>query len=258
MELLRISLIQSNLIWENPIENRTHFSKLIATIENTDLIVLPEMFTTGFSMHPENFAEPISGTTITWMQTIASKQQVALCGSLAIYDNGQYFNRFVFVTPSKELFFYDKRHLFTLAGEHRQYTAGQSRTIITYKGWNICPQICYDLRFTVWSRYQGDYDVLLYVANWPKPRIAAWDTLLKARAIENMSYTIGVNRVGMDPNQNEYTGSSALYDALGEKRTSIPMGKEAIETITISKKALGNIRSKFNFLNDRDAFTVAD
>lgn len=256
-EILKVTLIQSNLVWENAVQNRINFERKInAIIEKTDLIVLPEMFTTGFSMYPENVSETMQDDTVNWLKKIAKENNVAICGSLVIEENGNYYNRFLFVTPDGQIKEYNKRHLFTLAGEHHKYKAGEHNVMITYKGWKIKPLICYDLRFPVWSRNINNYDVLLYVANWPKQRIEAWDSLLKARSIENMCYTIGVNRVGIDPNNNEYSGSTSMYDFLGRKQTDIPLSKESSVTLELVKKDQDVIRKKLNFLSDRDSFSI--
>lgn len=257
MDLLRVTLIQANLIWENALQNRLNFeSKINYITEKTDLIVLPEMFTTGFSMTPNTLAETMDGPTIIWMSKLASKHQTAICGSLIIKENNNYYNKFLLVTPEGEIHQYNKRHLFTLAGEQHQYTAGEELTIIEYKGWKICPQVCYDLRFPAWARNSHDYDLLLYVANWPKQRIMAWNTLLQARSIENMCYTIGVNRVGIDPNGNEYSGSSKVFDYLGEEISNIVLNQEDIETIILHKPKQQTVRKKLGFLNDQDSFTL--
>jgi predicted amidohydrolase len=175
---------------------------------------------------------------------------------LVVEENGYYYNRLLFVHPDGVVESYDKRHTFTLAGENEVYSAGTQKLIVNYKGWKICPLICYDLRFPVWARNVENYDVLIYVANWPKVRIAAWDALLKARAIENMSYCIGVNRVGLDGNNHEYSGHSAAYDVLGKRLDTIPTDKEAIEIVTLNKKDLEIYRMKLNFLEDRDEFSL--
>ncbi len=214
---MKVAIIQTALIWENPNANRIQFEEKIRGIEqNVDLIVLPEMFSTGFTMNPETVAETMNGETISWMQTLAKHKNSAITGSLVIVENGKYYNRLVFVLPSGEIKHYDKRHLFSLAGEEKVYTKGKTKLIIEYKGFKICPLICYDLRFPVFSRNVEDYDVLLYVANWPKPRINAWNALLKARAIENMCYVVGVNRIGEDQNNHVYNGNSQVIDYLGE------------------------------------------
>jgi len=254
---LKIAILQSDLIWENPEGNRAHFTNKIASIkEPIDIILLPEMFTSGFTMHPENVYETMDGPTIKWFQKISQEKQTAIGGSLVIKENNHFYNRFVFVTSNGLIETYDKRHTFTLAGEDKVYKAGAKKIVVDYKGWKICPLICYDLRFPVWARNVENYDVLFYVANWPKPRIDAWDTLLKARAIENMSYCIGVNRVGLDKNNYEYSGHSAAYDGLGTQLTSLEDDKEGIEIVTLDKKHISTIRNKLKFLDDRDNFTV--
>ena len=254
---LEVAIIQSNLVWENPIQNRINFAKKIDTISKpVDLIVLPEMFTSGFTMNPASVAETMQGDTVNWMKTMASKKQCAIMGSMVIKEAGNYVNRFLFVTPSKIDSFYDKKHCFTLAGEDKVYKSGTNRVVINYKNWKIVPLICYDLRFPVWARNTVDYDLLIYVANWPKPRINAWDTLLKARAIENMCYCVGVNRVGIDAKNHEYPGHSAVYNVLGDKISNIEADKEQIEKVSLSKYHLSKIRDQLKFLNDRDAFTL--
>ncbi|WP_046757810.1 amidohydrolase [Kordia jejudonensis] len=254
---LHVALVQTNLVWEHPAENRIQLHKKINTIADTvDLIILPEMFTSGFTMNPASVAETMDGETIALLKNLAKEKNAAITGSLVISESGNHYNRFVFVFPSGEIETYDKRHTFTLAGEHEVYTAGTFKNIITYKDWKICPLICYDLRFPVWARNVENYDVLLYVANWPKPRISAWDALLKARAIENMSYCIGVNRVGLDANSHEYPGHSAVYDVLGEKLTNLESGKEEIAFATLTKSNIETYRNKLKFLNDKDTFEL--
>ncbi|WP_100614077.1 amidohydrolase [Confluentibacter citreus] len=254
---LKVAIIQSNLVWENPKKNRENFSEKIETIhDNLDVIVLPEMFTTGFTMNASLIAETMEGETVAWLQKTASETNAAILGSLIISENNKFYNRLLFVEPSGAITHYDKRHTFTLAGEGKVYASGTSKLVIDYKGWKICPLICYDLRFPVWARNTENYDVLIYVANWPKPRILAWDTLLKARAIENMSYCIGVNRVGEDKDHNEYCGHSAVYDVLGNNITPIKPNKEHIEIATLDKNQINFYRNKLRFLDDRDMFTV--
>jgi len=254
---LKVTIIQTDLVWENAPENRKNFeTKINAITASTDIIVLPEMFTTGFAMQPEHLAETMDGDTIFWMLQLAKTTNSAICGSIIITENEKYYNRFLFVTPSGEIQFYNKRHLFSLAGEHERYQNDNKQVIIDYKGWRICPLICYDLRFPVWSRNTSNYDVLIYVANWPKPRITAWNTLLKARAIENMSYVVGINRVGTDANGHEYTGNSIVLDELGNEMTPITENTGAIITTTLSKETLLASRDKFNFLNDQDEFEM--
>ncbi|MAB56829.1 MAG: amidohydrolase [Aequorivita sp.] len=253
---LKITLVQSELIWENASANRELFSKKFQTFEGeTDLIVLPEMFTTGFSMNAKKLAEPNDSDSLNWMISEARKYNCAITGSVIVSENDQFYNRLFFVLPDGTYEKYDKKHTFTLAKENETYTAGKERLIVNYKGWKICPLICYDLRFPVWSRNTEDYDVLIYVANWPKVRTVAWDTLLRARAIENMSYCVGVNRVGFDGNDHEYVGHSAVYDVLG-KQVSPSAFDEFIETVTLSKEHIESNRKHLQFLNDRDKFTL--
>ncbi len=253
----KIALLQSHLVWENPKANREHFTHKIENMfEEVDLIVLPEMFSTGFTMNAKKVAESMDGDTVSWMQTMAKTNNAAVVGSLVIKENDKHYNRLVFVEPSGYISTYNKRHTFTLVGEDKVYTAGTEKLIVNYKGWKIHALICYDLRFPVWARNNDDYDVLLYVANWPKPRISAWDTLLKARAIENMSYCIGLNRVGIDGVNSEYSGHSACYNVLGEKMTSFEPDKEQTEIVTLEKRHIEAYRNKLKFLNDRDSFII--
>ena len=256
-EKLKIALIQSDLVWENPTENRFHFTKRINELEeDVDLIILPEMFTTGFTMNASSLAETMQGETVNWMLKMAKNSKAAIVGSLIISEESKYYNRLLFVHPEGKIETYDKRHTFTLAGEDKVYQAGSIKIIVDYKGWKICPLVCYDLRFPVWARNTENYDVLLYVANWPKPRITAWDALLKARAIENMTYCVGVNRVGLDINKYEYTGSSAVYDVLGGKITNITLSKEETEVVTLDKNHIKKYRDRLQFLGDQDCFNL--
>ena len=253
---LKIALIQTNLIWENPNENRALLQEKINAISQyIDLIVLPEMFTSGFTMNPKNVAETMQAETISWLQNNAKERNCAITGSLVIEENGNYFNRLVFVFPNGEIQQYDKKHLFTLAGEDKEYTAGNEKLIIDYKGFKICPMICYDLRFPVFSRNAEEYDVLIYVANWPKPRTNAWDILLKARAVENMSYVIGVNRIGFDENNHEYIGHSQTIDFLGNTIIE-PQETEGIFVVELDKNLMLETRQKLGFLDDKDAFSI--
>ncbi|TBM98989.1 amidohydrolase [Hyunsoonleella flava] len=254
---LKIALVQTDLVWENPEQNRLNFGEKIKSIkEEVDIIILPEMFTSGFTMNAKSVAETMDGVTVSWLKDMAKTVQSAVAGSVVISEDGSYFNRFLFVEPSGKLSYYDKRHTFTLAGEHKVYTAGKSKLILDYEGWRICPLVCYDLRFPVWARNTENYDILLYVANWPVPRIDAWDALLKARAIENMSYSIGVNRIGVDGANIGYCGSSACYDVLGKKISEIPMNKEVIEIVNLSKNHIRKYRNALKFLEDRDEFNL--
>lgn len=255
---MRVALIQSVIIWEDPQANRTYFETEINTIsEAIELIVLPEMFSTGFTMNPSAIAETMQGETVSWMQSLAKAKNVAITGSVVIEESANYYNRMLFVFPSGEIQHYDKRHLFTLAGEDKVYTKGTQKLIIDYLGWKICPFICYDLRFPVFSRNTDDYDLLIYVASWPKVRINAWDTLIKARAIENMSYAIGVNRVGEDNNGYQYTGHSQLVDYLGEYLIE-PTEAKGILIAILDKSKMLEVRKKLPFLSDKDVFEIRD
>lgn len=255
-EELQIALIQSHLLWENPIANLDKFDTLLEQVsEEIQLIVLPEMFTTGFSMNPVDLAEKMDGNTVNWLLNWSKKKQAAICGSVIITENNNYYNRFLFVTPDGEIRSYDKRHRFMMAGEGELYTAGEDTVLIEYEGWKIFPQICYDLRFPVFARNTVDYDVVLYVANWPKPRVGAWDALLRARAIENMSYCIGVNRIGLDGKGLEYVGHSAVYDVLGDE-IAFAKAEEKIITATLSKNHIKETRERLPFLEDKDEFTL--
>ncbi len=257
-EILNIALIQSHLAWENPVQNRKAFENRIKSInKKVDLILLPEMFTTGFTMNAVEVAETMEGETLQWLKKMTCTIGCAVAGSLIIKERDHYYNRFVFVEPNGMIQQYDKHHLFTLAKEQEVFTAGNEEVIISYRGWNIKPQICYDLRFPVWARNTSSYDVLLYVASWPKLRISAWDTLLKARAIENMCYCIGVNRVGLDGKGFEHNGHSQGYDVLGNSiLEENPIEKEVVLFTTLSKTHIRNTREKLPFLNDADRFTL--
>ncbi len=253
---LKVAIIQQDLVWQNATQNRLHLDKVFSKLEAVDVILLPEMFTTGFSMTPKPIAETMQGKTVTWMLTAAKRFNSAILGSLIIEENGAFYNRMLFIHPEGTIEMYDKRHAFALAGENEAYTSGVHKLIVDFKGWKICPLICYDLRFPVWSRNVEAYDLLIYAANWPKPRINAWNTLLKARAIENMSYCIGVNRVGVDDNNNEYSGNSIAIDYLGNEMTAVCEAKEAVIYATLDKVKMQNVRAKLPFLKDKDSFTI--
>ena len=249
---MKIALIQTNLIWENPVQNRKNFEQKINSIfENIDLIVLPEMFTSGFTMNPEIVAETMNGETIQLLKSLANAKNCAIIGSLVISENNNFYNRMVFVFPDGNVEFYDKKHLFTLAGEDKVYTSGNQKKIVEFRNLKICLQICYDLRFPTFSRNIEDYDALIYVANWPKTRINAWDILLKARAIENMCYTIGVNRVGANNNNLDYIGHSQVNDYLGNAIIE-PQKADGIFIANLDKSPMLETRKKLSFLNDRD------
>lgn len=256
--MMKITLVQSPIEWEDAEANLKNFSALLAGVkETTDLVVLPEMFTTGFTMNPAPVAETMDGPGVAWMKATAMNMNVAVAGSLVITENGKYYNRLIFMCPDGTFHTYDKRHLFSHAGESNQYTAGKDKVIVDYKGWKICLQVCYDLRFPVFSRNTSHYDLLLYVANWPSSRIFAWDTLIKARAIENVSFGVGVNRVGTDASGQEYPGHSKVVDHLGQAILECGDAKGAF-TVTMNRKALKEFRIKFDVLNDMDSFVLTE
>jgi omega-amidase len=253
---LRVTLVQSEIAWEAPAANRhrlaEHFRGLAG---HTDLIVLPEMFSTGFSMGAEALAESMNGPTVGWMREEAAAMGCVITGSLIVRDQGRYFNRLVWARPDGSLAHYDKRHLFRMAGEHAHYAAGGSRLTVELKGWRICPLVCYDLRFPVWSRNRGDYDLLLYVANWPARRAHAWSALLRARAIENLCYVAGVNRIGRDGNGTSYAGDSVALDFLGQPISSEGRG-DRVETAVLDMESLRTHRESFPAHLDADAFEL--
>ncbi len=253
---MRVTLIQTNLHWENPTANREMFTEMFTNlIGKTDLVVIPEMFTTGFSMRSKELAETMDGPTVAWMKTSAIKMGAVITGSMITQEGGNFFNRLLWATPTGEIFHYDKKHLFTLAGEQKHFAPGKKRIIIDYMGWKICPLICYDLRFPVWSRNTEDYDLLLYVASWPDRRREAWQTLLKARAIENQCYTIGVNRVGEDGSKLSYAGDSTLIDFAGKPLLTVEKIEGAF-TAKISLSERQDFIGKLPFLADRDPFSL--
>lgn len=253
---MKIAVFQTKLAWENPAVNRKFIEEyFLNEDEPFDLFILPEMFTSGFTMNPSAVAEPMDGETMTWLKGLAKAKNCAITGSLVIKENGNFYNRMVFIFPSGEVQFYNKRHLFTLAGEEKVYTKGTKKVIVNYNNWNICIQVCYDLRFPVFVRNVENYDLILYVANWPKPRINAWDSLLKARAIENMCYTIGVNRIGEDANQLEYPGHSQVIDFLGNNMLNCESDL-GVFVCELDKDQQLATRQKLNFLNDKDDFSL--
>ncbi len=255
MEKLNIALIQSHLHWENPVANRSMFQEKLKSINSqVEVIILPEMFSTGFTMTPQSLDVSEGKLTLEWMQQMAVELQVAIVGSIVFTETEKNFNRLYFVFPDGTYKSYDKKHTFTLAGEDAVYEAGNEKLIVEYKGFTFCPLICYDLRFPVWARNTEDYDALIYVANWPRPRITAWDTLLKARAIENMAYSIGVNRIGLDGLGYEYPGHSGVYDTLGNIQAYSE--KEEILYATLDKNHIESTRGKLKFLGDRDEFIL--
>ncbi|WP_333694071.1 amidohydrolase [Flavobacterium sp.] len=252
---MRVTLIQAPLAWEDPSQNRAYFESQLNQVTDSDLIVLPEMFTSGFTMNPACVAESMTGITINWLKKTAQKKGIAITGSLVISENHQFYNRMVFVFPNGNLEYYDKKHLFSLAGEDKVYQPGNVKKIISFKGWKICLQVCYDLRFPVFVRNLENYDCIIYVANWPSTRINAWDALLKARAIENLCCVIGVNRVGNDSNGLQYTGHSQVIDELGNCILE-PQKEEGHFTVTMSLQKIHETREKLNFLKDKDSFTA--
>ena len=257
MEKLRIGIVQTNLFWENPEKNKLELEKKIAHHpEAADVFILPEMFSTGFSMEPEKLAENMDGSTITWMKNLASTKDSVICGSIIIKEREAYFNRFVWVEPNGKLTYYDKRHAFSLAGEQHHYQTGQKQVMIDYKGWKIAPFICYDLRFPVWIRNTQQYDLAIFVANWPEKRSYHWKQLLIARAIENQCFVAGVNRVGEDKNGFSHSGDSVVLNALGETLSHVPPHEEMIEVVELQKEDLSSTRRKLNFLADQDQFKL--
>lgn len=254
---LNISIIQPDIIWEDKTANLEQYTKYIEQIaEKKEVVILPEMFSTGFSMRPEALAEPMDGPTVQWMKDMAKKHRCIITGSLIIEDNGKYYNRLLWVQPDGKTGQYDKRHLFAYAEEDRHYSPGERRLVAQVKGFRICLQVCYDLRFPVWARNQGDeYDVLVYVANWPERRSLAWKTLLQARAIENISYVIGVNRVGKDGKDIIYSGDSSVFGPLGEIIWQ-ESNKAVVHTLTLEKNKITETRTQFPFLNDADKFII--
>ncbi len=262
MNDLRITTVQADLVWENKIENLLKFDELLRGVKrgDTDVIVLPEMFTTGFSMKPAEFAESMNDATIFWLKKKAWELDTAITGSFICTENGHFYNRLVWMQPDGTVSVYDKRHRFTLAKENAFYTEGSQKLVVEWRGWRICPLICYDLRFPVWARNtksngQVDYDILMYVANWPIARSHHWRILTEARAVENQSFVVAVNRVGTDANGYEHRGDTSVIDYSGEilLRRSFT---EGVDTTILSKVKLENYRKKFGFLADQDAFQI--
>ena len=258
MHPLKISIVQTDIAWENKQENlRMLREKLHALRGTTEIVVLPEMFSTGFTMKSRELAEPVSGITVRILKELAADFQLALCGSFICSERSNYYNRAFFITPEGEEFYYDKRHLFRMGNEAEYFSAGNNKLIISYRGWNICLLVCYDLRFPVWSRnVNNEYDLLIYMASWPQARRLAWDTLLCARALENMCYVCGVNRIGVDGNKLIYNGGSVVFSAKGEVLASVPDGEECIETVSLSLISLQQLRDKFPVWKDADAFRL--
>lgn len=274
MSTLTITTIQADLRWEDKTANLQYFEDKINGIrENTEVVVLPEMFSTGFSMRPEVLAEKMDGPSMDWMKRAAARKKIILTGSLIIEENGLYYNRLIWMLPNGQYGYYDKRHRFAYAGENEHYTAGRKRLIASVKGWKVNLLVCYDLRFPVWSRQSAmnpqasddgpspgmsprpEYDLLIYVANWPERRSHAWKTLLQARAIENQAYVIGVNRVGEDGNKIDYSGDTMIIDPLGEICYH-GLKEAAVFTYTLRKERLEEVRTRFPFWQDADHFSI--
>ena len=263
MEEINISLVQSTIFWEDTAKNLQHFDQLVSGIqEETDLIVLPEMFTTGFTMQPAKLAEENGGSGLAWMKAKAQEKKCVITGSICVNEDGKYYNRLFWVRPDGSYSQYDKRHLFRMARENEYYTQGSNLITESIKGWKIRPLICYDLRFPIWSRnrwteeYNADYDVLLYVANWPEVRNYPWKHLLIARAIENQAYVVSVNRIGKDGNGIDHSGDSACINPRGELISTIKSHVETIETIKINPNYLIEFRKQFPVGNDADGFEI--
>ena len=248
---MKITILQRDIVWADPTRNVQRADEAIDGNPGSDLYVLPEMFSTGFCTQPEGIAEPAENRTVSWMKAKASQTGAAIAGSIAVHEDGRYYNRFHFVTPDGNVTTYDKKHLFTFGGEHNRFTAGSERVIVAYKGFRILLEICYDLRFPVWSRNKGDYDMILYVASWPTPRVEAWKALLTARAIENQCYVAGVNRVGDDPGNN-YCGGSRVIDPYGKIIAECEDGREMEVTAEVDMEVLEAFRAKFPVLDDAD------
>ncbi|MEO6315117.1 MAG: amidohydrolase [Chitinophagaceae bacterium] len=268
MASISITIVQSELHWQDKQANLAMFEQKINGIrEKTEIVVLPEMFSTGFSMQPALLAETMDGDTVTWMKRMAAQKKIIVTGSVIIEEAGNYYNRLLWVLPNGQLGIYDKRHRFAFAGENDQYTAGNKRLIASVKGWRINLQVCYDLRFPVWARQAStkalptevqaplEYDLLIYVANWPERRNHAWKTLLQARAIENQAYVVGVNRVGNDGNNIYHSGDSMIVDPLGEILHTM-QNDEAVFTMVLEKDTLEATRNKFPFWKDADTFSI--
>lgn len=248
---MKVTILQRNIEWCSVEVNLRRAAEAIDRRPGADLYVLPEMFSTGFCTEPRGVAEGEQGATLEWMRRKAAETNAAIAGSVAVEVKGCYYNRFYFVKPDGEVAYYDKKHLFTYGGEHLRFTAGEKRTVVEWRGVRILLEVCYDLRFPVWARNRGDYDMILYVASWPVPRISAWSALLVARAIENQCYVAGVNRVGADPTC-EYDGASVVIDPYGRRIAECALGEECEATVEIDMEALNAFRKKFPVLNDAD------
>ncbi len=256
MEELNVCLVQANLVWENKTKNLSNLYTLLKNCANVDVFFLPEMFATGFTMDAKKNASTMQGEEVTWMKNLAAEKNACVTGSLVIEENLKYYNRLLWVEPDGTIKTYNKRHLFTLAGEEKVFEIGTERIVIEYKGWRLMPQVCYDLRFPVWSRNNQNADVIFYVANWPEKRGHHWRQLLMARAIENQCFVVGVNRVGTDGNGHDYCGDSAVINALGNSCADIKPYNESVTTVSLRKSELQEVREKFAFLEDQDLFEI--
>ena len=253
---MRVTLVQSHIHWHDPQKNREHFAERLGLIADSDMIVLPEMFNTGFSMDSSNQAEASDGASVDWLATMAATKGSTICGSLMLQDETRYVNRFISVDSTGSQTTYDKRHLFRMAGEHEHFSPGQNRVVYNTAGWRCLPQVCYDLRFPVFSRNQDDYDVLIYVANWPAARREHWKALLRARAIENQAFVVGVNRIGTDGNNVNYAGDSAVFDFNGEPLLELG-DRHTSETVSLDLTALKEYRERFPAWRDADQFSLS-
>lgn len=255
---LRVTLVQTELFWQLPEANRQMLAEKLRSLAGlTDLVILPEMFTTSFMMQPEDHAEPMQGETLAWMRTQAAALNAAVCGSVAMQDGDDFINRMLLVSPTGEVQSYDKCHLFRMGNEHQHYRAGTERLVFEYAGWRILPTICYDLRFPVFMRNQNDYDLAICVANWPAPRRNPWRTLLQARAIENQCYVLGVNRVGEDGVGLQYSGDSLVVNFKGDLLLDNPQGKSFVQTVTLQLNEVQQFREAFPAWQDADSFSVS-
>jgi len=250
---LEVTIVQSSLYWNSPSQNKSHISQLLSKVTQTDLIVLPELFTTAFSMTAKS--ETMDGPSILWMSNLSKEKNALILASIRITENRKNYNRLICTFPDGKILSYDKRHLFSLMQEEKYFSSGKNRLIVDYKGWRICPLICYDLRFPVFSRNNEAIDILIYVANWPTSRISHWDKLLTARAIENQVFVVGVNRIGKDGNGVEFNGNSTIIDANGE-HLYLAQQKEVVKSVRLNKIDLNLIRQKLPFLKDSDSFTL--
>ncbi len=258
MDKLKLTLLQTTLAWEAPEQNRNHIARLMKKIRKgaTDIIILPEMFSTGFTMNAVQMAETMKGESVSWLRENAVAKNAVVCGSLIIKEKEKYFNRLVWAKPDGKVVYYDKRHLFRMAAEHKTYSQGNKKLIVNFKGWKICPLVCYDLRFPVWSRNDGKIDLMIYIANWPERRSYAWKQLLIARSIENQCFVAGLNRVGNDGKNIPYSGDSVVLDPMGMPVVPFVQNKERIINITLLKSQLDKLRKAFPVMLDRDRFRI--